>query len=144
MFSVRSTSSHLRSGVHWNLYQFLNDFAIVVEPRRGPRRGPAVCQSVGPTRSLPSRLSCLCQTDAVIQKLMSCITKCAQILEDVVIATREYFGFCINDSDEAEAFLITESRGGHWLTPITITECKMLRKVEMKRWAIAGRGISEP
>ncbi len=39
--------------------------------------------------------------------------------------------FCINDSDEAEAFFITESHGGHWLTPITLTECKMLRKVEI-------------
>ncbi len=29
------------------------------------------------------------------------------------------------------AFLMTESRGGHWLTPIPLTECKMLRKVEI-------------
>ncbi|PBK93827.1 hypothetical protein ARMGADRAFT_1079328 [Armillaria gallica] len=64
-------------------------------------------------RHAPSlrRLFCLCQTDAVIQELMPWITKCAQTLEDVVIAT--------------------QSRGGHWLTPITLTECKMLRKVEI-------------
>ncbi|PBK71947.1 hypothetical protein ARMSODRAFT_1016935 [Armillaria solidipes] len=64
-------------------------------------------------RHAPSlrRLSCLCQTDAVIQELMPWITKCALTLEDVVIAT--------------------QSRGGHWLTPITFTECKMLRKIEI-------------